>query len=341
MLACELTAVQQGPTARSMPPIHNTRLTFTVHELLRGDFTVGSQLVVSHSVRQLEPPAFPAVGAPCLLGAVKHAARGMVISSTQHHECECLRLEERTDSTHADAVLGCSLPFGWSACGEAVRSPWADLGAAAWPPAEGSGVLAAAGAKVCSMTGRPVLLCGSSSLQLSGTMVPPASAEDQTAVSHGGKPKGKWPGGWHEWTNPDGDGEYRLTLTNAGERDVTVPALLGLGGEPCWGASLLVEHDRRCYPLLPPGAAASPAALAGTAVQPTTLAPGQSVSTVVNVLALEGPEWPRGGSRVAFNFWLGDVSCGPFSLYYTSSHHDVLRKRMGCADMGPDYQGES
>ena len=76
-------------------------------------------------------------------------------------------------------------------------------------------------------------------------------------------------------------------------------------------------------------------------MQPTTLGPGESVSTVVNVLALEGPDWPRGGSRVDFNFWLGEVSCGPFSLYYMSSHHDVLRKEMGCADMGTNYQGES
>ena len=208
VLACELTAVQRGPTARSMPPIHHSTLTFTVSELLRGDgFAVGSQLVVSHSVRQLELPAYPAVGTPCLLGAVKQAARGMVMrrmpggggGAEPQAECDCLRLEERTDAAHADAVLGCSLPFGWSADGGAVRSPWADLGAAAWPPAEGSQVLAAADAKVCSVTGRPVLLCGGGgSLQLSGAMVPPASAEDATAVSRGGKPKGKWPGGWHE-----------------------------------------------------------------------------------------------------------------------------------------------
>ena len=53
-----------------------------------------------------------------------------------------------------------------------------------------------------------------------------------------------------------------------------------------------------------------------------------------------GPNWPRGGSRVNFNFWLGETSCGPFSLYYMSSHHDVLRKEMGCADMGQNCQGE-
>ena len=359
VLVSELAAVQPGPTARSMPPIHHSTLTFTVRELLRGDgFAVGSQLVVSHSARQLEPPAYPAIGTPCLLGAVKHAARGMMMrrgpaaggGAELQAECDCLRLEERTDAAHADAVLGCSLPFGWSADRGAVRSPWAELGAAAWAPAEGSRVLAAADAQVCSVTGRPVLLCGGGSLQLSGGMVPPASAADATAVSRGAKPRGKWPGGWYEWTNPDGDGEYRLTLTNTGAQgDVVVPALLSVGGEPCWSASLLVEHERRCHPLLPPGhaphhaprASTPPAALAGKVVQPTTLGPGESLSTTVNVLALEGPAWPRGGSRLEFNFWLGEMSCGPFSLYYTSSHHDVLRKEMGCADMGTSYQGES
>ena len=207
VLACELTAVQQGATARSTPPVYNSTLTFTVCELLRGDdFSAGAQLVVSHSARQVEPPVYPAIGALCLLGASKRAARGKTVP-----QAECLRLED-----YMDAVLGCSLPFGWSTDGGDVRSPWANLGTAAWPPAEGSSILAAAGAPVCSVTGRPVLVCGDGSLQFSGAMVPPASAENSAVVSRGNKPKGKWPGGWHEWTNPDGDGDIRLTLTNNG-----------------------------------------------------------------------------------------------------------------------------
>ena len=286
VLTVTLDAVLQGLTAQSMPPIHFSTLTFTVRSQLRGAVpsavhAVGSQLVVSYSSRQLEPPAYPDIGAPYLLGAVKHAARGMMMrdgGGVLQAECDCLRLEHRTDAAQADAVLGCSLPFGWSADGGAVRSPWADLGTAAWPPAEGSRVLAAADAKVCSVTGRPVLVCEhGGSLQFSGVMVPPASAEDPATVSSGGKPKGKWPGGWHEWTNPDGDGEYRLTLTNTGEEIAEVPALLSVGGEPCWGGSLLVEHNRGCHPVRPPGAATSPAALAGTVVAPTTLGPGESV----------------------------------------------------------------
>ena len=137
-----------------------------------------------------------------------------------------------------------------------------------------------------------------------------------------------------------------------------------------WAASLLVEHARTAYTLPTEGgaAAAKVGGEGGTTVHPTVLAPGESVETVVNVLRLEGaPEigervccaslndktacstdratplrlfwagWPRGGSRIEFTFWLGELSCGPFSLYYKSDHHDVLRKNMGL--LHPNYQG--
>lgn len=138
--------------------------------------------------------------------------------------------------------------------------------------------------------------------------------------------------------------QYRLTLTNKTAAEVTVPGLLTVTGEeePRWMASAVVECGRRCYPL--PLSPSSPLAAAGAdisavKIEPTVLGPGESKSIVVNVLALEGPQWPRGGSRLEFNFWLGELNCGPFSLYYMSSHHDTLRKEMGCAEM-ENFQGE-
>ena len=130
--------------------------------------------------------------------------------------------------------------------------------------------------------------------------------------------------------------QYRLTLTNTTAAEAVVPALLQVAGEetPRWAASALVECGRRCYPLpVSSPLAAVGADIAGIEVAPTVLGPGESTSVVVNVLALEGPQWPRGGSRLEFNFWLGDLNCGPFSLYYMSSHHDTLRKEMACAEM--------
>lgn len=138
--------------------------------------------------------------------------------------------------------------------------------------------------------------------------------------------------------------QYRLTLTNTAAAEVSVPGLLKVAGEeePRWISSAVVECNRRCYPL--PLPASSPLAVAGAdisgvKIEPTVLGPGESKSIVVNVLALEGPLWPRGGSRLEFNFWLGELNCGPFSLYYMSSHHDTLRKEMGCAEM-ENFQGE-
>jgi len=45
---------------------------------------------------------------------------------------------------------------------------------------------------------------------------------------------------------------------------------------------------------------------------------------VVNALALKGPEWPRGGYRIEFQFCLGEQSSTQ-SFYYMSRHHDKLR----------------
>ena len=344
VLGATLASIDEGPTAMSMPPIYNHTLRLTVTEVLRGDLpegvAIGGELAVSHSARQEQPPAFPAAGAAVLLGAVPEAQRGrmmmMMPGGGEPAAMRCLRLEQRTDEAHAAAVLGCSLPFGWSADGGAVRSPWAALGADAWDPAEGSTVPPAEGAQVCSVSGRPVLECGGA-LQLTAAMVPPASAADPAAVSKGGKPKGQWPGGWHEWTNPDGDGEYTITLTNTGGAPAAVPALLrpSEGGEPLWGGCLLLEHNRRCYQL--PGRAPDDLPLRGV-LQPTTLGPGESVSTTVNVLLLPSQDWPRGGSRVEFSFWLGENQAGPVSLYYMSSHHDVLRRELGMET--DNYQGE-
>ena len=347
VLAGTLEEVREGPQSMSFPPIWHSTLTVVVTEILRGEpgCAVGDRVAIDHSARQHARPAFPAVGAPCLVGAVAAAARGMMMrmpmmggGGAPAASLNSLRVEERTDDAHAAAVLGCSLPFGWSAEDGAIASPFR-----VWAPAEGSVVAAAADAPVCAVSGRPVLLCGNAGLTLTGVMVPPSSAEDPNAVSKGGKAKGQWPGGWHEWTNPDGDGEYRLTLTNTTESPVTVPALLKFGdeAEPRWAASALVESGRKCYPLpFPPTDPMADPDVSGVIVTPVELGPGEAVSTVVNVLALDLPadHWPRGGSRVDVNFWLGELNAGPFSLYYMSSHHDMLRREIGIET--ENFQGE-
>jgi hypothetical protein len=96
--------------------------------------------------------------------------------------------------------------------------------------------------------------------------------------------------------------------------------LLFDGEKILWRESLVILCQDRTYPI--PGSR-------GVATKPlsTTIQPGQSVSTVVNALALQGPEWPRGGYRIEFQFCLGELSQTK-SFYYMSRHHDGLRKKI-------------
>ena len=54
------------------------------------------------------------------------------------------------------------------------------------------------------------------------------------------------------------------------------------------------------------------------------LKPKESASTVVNALALQGPDWPQGGYRIEFTFCLGQKA-KTMSFYYMARHHDGLR----------------
>ena len=123
-----------------------------------------------------------------------------------------------------------------------------------------------------------------------------------------------------KYGNPDGDGEYQITVKNVTDKPVTVPALLFDGKRPLWNESLVIVCQKKVYTA--PGARG----VAG-AVRATTLKPGESVSGVVNVLGLKGPEWPRGGYRIEFTFGLGE-RCVTKSFYYLSRHHDPIREKL-------------
>jgi hypothetical protein len=122
-----------------------------------------------------------------------------------------------------------------------------------------------------------------------------------------------------KFTNPDGDGEYRITVKNVTGNVVTVPALLSDGAKPLWNESLVILCQGKAYPM--PNARGVQRAPKATVLQPR-----EAVSTVVNVFQLQGPEWPRGGYRIEFQFALGEKSATQ-SFYYLSRHHDLLREK--------------
>ncbi len=275
----KLDSVQAGPVGRSLPPVYTHTLGFEVQRVLRGDLKAGARLTCSHVARQHDRPSFPE-GKVCLVAA-----------SVTRETMRVAQIEEANPRRIAAVEMACSLPLGWRIKDGKAVSPWAKLGSSAWPQQPG-----VAYKLECSKTGRPALLAGGG-VTLSVEPVPPRKKI--------------------KWTNPDGDGEYKVTVTNATDKPIRVPALLADGKKILWEESLVILCQDRVYPC--PGSKG-----VAKAVKTAELQPGESVSTVVNALRLNGPEWPRGGYRIEFQFCLGELS-ETKSFYYMSRHHDGLR----------------
>lgn len=189
-----------------------------------------------------------------------------------------------TEANIEQARLAVSFPLGWTITDGKLTSPWAKIG----KPGKAEGV-------ACSVTGRPVLLAGPITLEVEP--VPPPKK--------------------FEFKNPDGDGEFKLTVRNDTDQEIEIPALLTDGKDIRWKESFVLRVDDKSYPI--PGSTGNVADL-----KPVVLKPKQSVSGTLHALTLKGPEWPRGGSRVEFQFCLGERSA-THSFYYFSNHHDPIR----------------
>ena len=187
------------------------------------------------------------------------------------------------------AATAVALPLGWNIEQGKTVSPWAAT-KKAWPKTKGLDA-----ELKCSKTGRPALLAGPE-VHLSVEQVIPKEIV--------------------KYQNPYGDGQFKVTVTNTSKKLVTVPALLTDGKKILWPNSLVLI-DRNQTRLLP--GAAHP-----KTIQPATINPGESVSGVIDVLPVDGIQWPRGGSRVYLQFCLGEHSARNF-FYYFSRRHDKLR----------------
>ena len=273
-----ITNIKQGPTARSLPPIYNNTLTIKIDGVLRGGLKVGNHLQAHHSARQMEKPKYPKGKVVVALSNVRGG-----------HRVEGL---ESIDGKKLAAIkLACELPMGWVHAKGKFTSPWAAQKGRAWPKSQ------KVDAKYfCSVTGRPVLMVGSE-VVYQVEKVPPIKAI--------------------KWTNPDGDGQYKVTITNPTKKPVTVEALRTIGKRILWKESMVILCQDKTYTV--PGSVGL--------LRPTeslVLKPGQTISTVLNALELNGPTWPRGGYRIEFKFCLGEKSSTQ-SFYYMSRHHDVIR----------------
>ncbi|MCS7305502.1 MAG: hypothetical protein NZ602_10405, partial [Thermoguttaceae bacterium] len=129
------------------------------------------------------------------------------------------------------------------------------------------------------------------------------------------------------WTNPDGDGEFRITVSNPTKEPVTVPALLAAGDRILWGNSLLVIQYGPVYTDEPTVYTCAEYEPNPGPVKPVTLQPGEKVSGVINVLKLPLQLKMKGGFGLEFLFCLGERSVRQI-FYYSSHYHDPIRERL-------------
>ncbi len=278
VVTATIADIKQGPTARSFPPIYNHTLMLKIDVVLRGGLKTGAVVQVHHSARQQNKPVFP-------------KGQVVVALSNARGSYRVDGLEAADAKKIATVKLACELPMGWVAVNGKVTSPWAAQKERAWPKAQKMDAK-----HICSVTGRPVLMAGSD-VAFKVEKVPPAKVI--------------------KFTNPDGDGQYKITVSNTTKNPVTIPALRTYGKRILWKESMVVLCQGKPYTV--PGSVGL-----STPTKPATLKPGQSISTVIHALELTGPRWPRGGYRIEFQFCLGEKSSTQ-SFYYMSRHHDVIR----------------
>lgn len=199
--------------------------------------------------------------------------------------------DDATPANIEQAVKAAALPLGWTVADGKLVSPWAAAGKPGKAGEKTDG-------QACAVTGRPVLVAGT--VKFDAAPVPPEKKI--------------------QFRNPDGDGEYSLTVTNPTDGEIEIPALLTDGKNIRWDESIVIRVQDKAYPV--PGATGDVAAL-----KPVVLKAGESVTGKVNALALSGPDWPRGGYRIEFQFCLGERSATQ-SFYYFTAHHDPIRNAL-------------
>ena len=127
--------------------------------------------------------------------------------------------EATADEVKAASAVA-ALPLGWTVTKDGkLASPWASLGKTRLGGAKGKGV-------VCEITGRPALNAGPG-IELKVEHVKPA-----VQMKYG---------------NPDGDGEYKITVKNTSGGELKVSALLSDGKKVLWDQSLAILCEGKVY----------------------------------------------------------------------------------------------
>ncbi|NUP08259.1 MAG: hypothetical protein HOW73_19590 [Polyangiaceae bacterium] len=157
------------------------------------------------------------------------------------------------------------------------------------------------------------------------TWITPSDAQLEAAIAsaHAVLPDGlKWsvaqvpPAKVVQWSNEYGDGLFQLTLHNDGAAAVEVRGLFEQGGDVQWANALTVRDESGRELRLPSNPMKKDA-------KPVVLAPGASISTVVDVKPF-GIAHPAGGSRFYYSFGLGDLRTSSFFYYLHTLHGPMM-----------------
>ncbi len=263
----KLTVVKGGLDTTSDPftpltdgPISKFRYQFAPVESLRGVKPSGRE-VYEFKVRGEKSPHF--VDKVYVVGVQKKGDEWRVAAILPDDE-----------AARKGVAKVLNVPAGWTWEGGKAVSPWASLGAKAWPK-DGPKLADA----TCSKCGRPAALLADG-IAVSVERVPAKNPE-----------RGR--------NDRLGDGTFKITVTNTTKTDVTVPAVLTDGTEVLWADSILFLSAGE--PLLLP--------TAGRVTKdskPLALKALEGVSGEVNSLLLDGVEWPSGFGPISLDIAVGE-----------------------------------
>lgn len=125
-----------------------------------------------------------------------------------------------------------------------------------------------------------------------------------------------------KWQNESGDGEFDLTVRNAGKTALTVPGVHVVGGVVQWANAVSIHDDQ--HRTLAPAHAPLP-----DGAVPLVLAPGASVTHRFDVKPF-GLVQPAGGYNAEYSFRVGALRTSSW-FYYT---HTLHGPKMGKATAG-------
>ena len=211
---------------------------------------------------------------------------------------------ESIDATNAKRIKSLlDLPYGWTLNKQGkVLSPWSKYG-------EQAHMGDANALVVCSGSGRGYSPADEG-LTLSVSKIPSEFLQINNS-------------------NRDGDGFFSLKLRNSTEFPLSIPALRRNQDGVLWKESLAclvssttssITNNSVCLPKF-----SSLQDLKNT--EPTTLEPGQEISTTVNPLLFSNFPEIAGYSQLSFRFCLGKtVALSTF--YYNASYHDKIKLRI-------------